>query len=540
MDLRNLFRLGKRTVDETETVSTGKGADGAGSEKDGTAETSLGKDGSSPDPGAVLPVDAVKEPAAPAKKADRGVALGMVALLTEGDKVQGYLTVKGASILFVSRGLERAWDLVPPVNHTDVYFVYRSRWDAEPGLDLWYVSIMAAGDHEPHDSLPRFLMGERQAQRLDKLISEWCNSKRAPKFEEFRNKCSEQVLAFWHNDEALGLIGAFVRRMDKSILISPEELLATENLLKKGMDWPGLLWSLSYVEHLVDSGLTTWDDASKVATPKSARFVDDLRLLSKLLAEKGFFSQDDPAVRIMAVWEIVRRHAMWTIGDDFLNVLSSLQSPNESANIHESTEDLLDLYLSLGVSEAKSSSSKMQLSCALLRTGQAEHVVEDWLHVDFSSNDPISVYLCIEPMIEELVEKRRLSEFEKSLFEDKRESVSLDEIDLMSGAEFEEFVASLLARMGYAVETTQHTHDQGIDIVARKKGTSIGVQAKCYSSPVSNAAVQQVVAGLAHYGLDKGMVVTNSRFTASAVELAEANDIVLWNRETLKEKIESC
>lgn len=44
------------------------------------------------------------------------------------------------------------------------------------------------------------------------------------------------------------------------------------------------------------------------------------------------------------------------------------------------------------------------------------------------------------------------------------------------------------------------------------------------------------MAGIAHYRLDKGIVVTNNYFTSSAVELAGSNGIVLWDRSILKEK----
>lgn len=64
-----------------------------------------------------------------------------------------------------------------------------------------------------------------------------------------------------------------------------------------------------------------------------------------------------------------------------------------------------------------------------------------------------------------------------------------------------------------------------------------GIQAKCYSSSVSNTAIQQVVAGINHYYLNKAIVVTNNYFTTSAQEFALSNNDVLWDRNMLKEKI---
>ena len=47
---------------------------------------------------------------------------------------------------------------------------------------------------------------------------------------------------------------------------------------------------------------------------------------------------------------------------------------------------------------------------------------------------------------------------------------------------------------------------------------------------VTNSAVQEVVASLAYYTRNKGIVVTNSFFTQSAKELAKVNNVELWDR----------
>jgi len=107
----------------------------------------------------------------------------------------------------------------------------------------------------------------------------------------------------------------------------------------------------------------------------------------------------------------------------------------------------------------------------------------------------------------------------------------------MDGIEFEHFVADLFNKMGYTATVTKASGDQGIDVIAEKEDRKLGIQAKCYSSAVTNKAIQEVVAGLSHYKLDKGIVVTNNYFTDSARELAMSNNIILWDRTMLKEKI---
>ncbi|OSB09979.1 restriction endonuclease [Clostridium botulinum] len=108
----------------------------------------------------------------------------------------------------------------------------------------------------------------------------------------------------------------------------------------------------------------------------------------------------------------------------------------------------------------------------------------------------------------------------------------------MTGREFEIFIGTLFEKMGYIVEITQCSGDQGIDILIEKNNQKIGVQVKCYSNKVTNKAIQEVTAGLNYYNCDKGMVITNNYYTNSAIELSEANNIVLWDRDMLKQLLD--
>lgn len=104
----------------------------------------------------------------------------------------------------------------------------------------------------------------------------------------------------------------------------------------------------------------------------------------------------------------------------------------------------------------------------------------------------------------------------------------------MNGHEFEAFCAELLKKNGFRnVTKTKGSGDQGIDILAKKGNVSYGIQCKCYSSKVGNKAVQEVFSGKAYYNLQIGVVLTNNYFTPSAINLAEKNGILLWNRQKL-------
>lgn len=139
-------------------------------------------------------------------------------------------------------------------------------------------------------------------------------------------------------------------------------------------------------------------------------------------------------------------------------------------------------------------------------------------------------------------EHNRMTTLENKLFGNVSDSsdkvyYTIDDIDLMTGIEFENFIKKLFIAMGYSADTTKASGDQGIDVIVEKNGIKFGIQAKCYSGTVGNSAVQEAVAGRLYYGLDKVIVITNSRFTKAAIKLAASNGAVLWDRSILAEKL---
>jgi HJR/Mrr/RecB family endonuclease len=87
---------------------------------------------------------------------------------------------------------------------------------------------------------------------------------------------------------------------------------------------------------------------------------------------------------------------------------------------------------------------------------------------------------------------------------------------------FEDFLQEVFETLGYTVETTKASGDQGIDLIVHGRGRKIGVQAKGYSGNVGNHSVMEAHAGMGYYRCDSCMVVTNSDFTRHAKELAHS------------------
>ena len=104
----------------------------------------------------------------------------------------------------------------------------------------------------------------------------------------------------------------------------------------------------------------------------------------------------------------------------------------------------------------------------------------------------------------------------------------------LRGTDWEKYLAEVCSALGATVELTRTTCDQGVDLVAIFGGRRIAIQAKGYLNSVGNSAVQEVVSGQRFYFCNACAVITNSRFTASAVQLAEVNDCLLIGEDNFE------
>ncbi|GAA8726649.1 restriction endonuclease [Helicobacter pylori] len=108
---------------------------------------------------------------------------------------------------------------------------------------------------------------------------------------------------------------------------------------------------------------------------------------------------------------------------------------------------------------------------------------------------------------------------------------TLQKIDAMNGFEFEEYAKIFFTSKGFEVSITQKSGDYGADLIAEKDGIKWAVQAKRYSHKVSPKAIQEVVSSKAYYACEKACVITNSYFTQAAQKLAQANGVILIDRD---------
>jgi HJR/Mrr/RecB family endonuclease len=121
------------------------------------------------------------------------------------------------------------------------------------------------------------------------------------------------------------------------------------------------------------------------------------------------------------------------------------------------------------------------------------------------------------------------------------ELMPLEEIDGMTGHDFEYYFANLLEKMGYTeVMVTPKSSDFGVDIIATDRyNRKVAVQCKRYSwnNSVGNEAVYALFTGANYYKCKRFIVVTSSKFTENARILAKEIGVELWDRTRLEKEI---
>lgn len=71
----------------------------------------------------------------------------------------------------------------------------------------------------------------------------------------------------------------------------------------------------------------------------------------------------------------------------------------------------------------------------------------------------------------------------------KRRKAGIADVDRMDGLEFEAYLQQLFKTLGYTVTLTPPSGDYGADLILKKQGKTISVQAKRYKSNVGIKAV---------------------------------------------------
>lgn len=118
-------------------------------------------------------------------------------------------------------------------------------------------------------------------------------------------------------------------------------------------------------------------------------------------------------------------------------------------------------------------------------------------------------------------------------FKNRMKESGIEEVDQMTGRQFEEYLGALFSSKGYNIKYTPASGDYGADVILTKGQDVIVVQAKRYKSRVGVKAVQEVIPAIKMYKATEAWVITNSTYTKQALTLARHNQVRMIDREDL-------
>lgn len=122
--------------------------------------------------------------------------------------------------------------------------------------------------------------------------------------------------------------------------------------------------------------------------------------------------------------------------------------------------------------------------------------------------------------------------------------ITLEQADQLHPNLFEAAIAALYNAMNFKVILTPFANDKGADVVAIGKNECVLIQAKQSKSKIGIEAVQEIYGAKNYYESIFGesfnlVIITNSYYSPSALNLSESNNVHLINRERFNELLNS-
>jgi restriction system protein len=121
----------------------------------------------------------------------------------------------------------------------------------------------------------------------------------------------------------------------------------------------------------------------------------------------------------------------------------------------------------------------------------------------------------------------------------RRADLKLKQLATLTPEAFEEFVAELFEALGYDVECTGGTGDEGADLRIRRRGQTAIVQCKYHSrGVVGSPELQKFLGAIHHTGSHKGFFVTTRTFSLAAEKFVAEHPIELIDGSRLVELVQ--
>ena len=113
----------------------------------------------------------------------------------------------------------------------------------------------------------------------------------------------------------------------------------------------------------------------------------------------------------------------------------------------------------------------------------------------------------------------------------------LPDLDSLSGPQFQALLADLFNFMGYRVSAVGGPREHGADLIIENGQHSVAVQANRCRAAMGPGAVDEAATARQAYGTCCALVVSTSSFTPYTWQLAEMEDVVLWDRTALLQQL---
>lgn len=421
--------------------------------------------------------------------------------------IQIYIVFENGTITYTDKSkTHRSWTFNEGMDYSEF-----SLYVDDMNEDTWkkYVSIHTEGRH-----IMFYTENNVEIEKMTNHIELW-NNMNVSRLNNFAEKVNSLADSLLRLEGTQTLLHNYIDKMNQTVFLHFNTFLGFEALLYQQFG----IGKLLLVSRVRPASSINVEDI-RIDDEVKAFYFESFTMLNKLFNTKINFDSD--ADSALTTWLMLRKIATNYFSQQFESAYG--QHFNEVS--FESVEKLVETYLQIDTINSKTVGNASLLTYYYMKK------------LGCSEDEYISLYEEIYDEIAERLGEEEINQFEKSLLrEDTPTTISINDIDLMDGREFEHLIGLLFSKMGYSTKVTKGSGDQGIDVIAEKDGKSFGIQTKCYSSVVSNKAIQEVAAGINHYKLDKGMVITNNYFTDSARELAQSNGVILWDRSILKEKI---
>jgi HJR/Mrr/RecB family endonuclease len=144
-------------------------------------------------------------------------------------------------------------------------------------------------------------------------------------------------------------------------------------------------------------------------------------------------------------------------------------------------------------------------------------------------------------MVQEAEERRKAEEERRKKAEEDyfKRIKRLDEIKSLTPIEFERYVGRFFEQIGYNVQATATTGDEGVDLFLRKNNKIIVVQCKKYDGTVGQPVVRELYGAMIHHRADEAYLITTGTISMPAQRWAANKPIQLVDGMQLLEWIET-